>query len=97
MTEGAKQHVRAWWLPSAVALLAVVITVNYMLLIPSLQRQAAAARSGEDARVRQCETKPIARRVYVWLEGQGVITDRELDLFLSGAPSDDACQQITTK
>lgn len=95
MTEQTKRHVRAWWLPSAVAVLAVVIAVNYMLLIPSLKRQAAAARSGEDARVRQCETKPIARRVYSWLESEGVITENELRLFLSGAPSDAVCREIT--
>lgn len=93
MTE-AKRVARVWWLPAAVAFLGVVIAVNYALLIPALKKQAEATEAGRQARVRQCETKPIARRVYSWLETQGVISEAELELFLEGAPSDAVCQQI---
>lgn len=93
-TSEIRRNVRSWFLPALVGLLTVALAVEFMLLIPLLHDNARQAEQGRAARARQCETKPIARRVYSWLETQGVISSDELRLFLDGAPSDAVCRAV---
>lgn len=58
MTRGAAATLRTWSVPIAIAVLGIVITVNFLLLIPTVHE-------GQKARTTQCEREPIFRKLVV--------------------------------
>lgn len=76
-----KREVKSWFLPGMVALMAVAIAVEFMLLIPLLREQGQQAMQGERARKRQQAVYPVSLKIYVDAERRGVISRRELECF----------------
>lgn len=73
--------VRSWWMPIMAAVMLVAILVLFVLLIPALGRISQQAKAGEAAKARQCSLLPASRKIYVFLEGQGVLTRDDLHRF----------------
>ena len=83
---------REYWLPIFLALLALGITVNFVLLVPALKQLKGQARDGEVDRDRQCLLYPISLKLYEGAYEYGIISQADLDKFRQSRPR--GCTQV---
>lgn len=72
-------------LPFVLIALAVGIAVNFVLLIPALNKLSDQAAAGRAARDRSCALLPASTKVYTYMQSRHVITAADLALFTGTA------------
>lgn len=72
---------------AVLALSAAGTAVNFVLIGGALQQLNRQTKQGQQARVRQCDTTPIAVKVYTAEYRRGVITAADLALLRDGIPA----------
>lgn len=94
MTARVKRRVRDWAYPVLMAAMAVGIVVEAILLVPVMQNQAEQSKSGQQARMTQCQVRPVTIKKENWFHASGVTSEKERQLVLAALPSREECTAL---
>jgi len=101
-----RRGVRFWLLPTTVAALVVAQIVFFVLLIPLLDEQGERAAQGRQARMVQCEFRPMTLAEQRWFASHswdarpigpgrpGIISGEQYAKVRAVLPSEAACARV---